>query len=141
MKDYIEITNNYKTNFEEKLELTKNFNDIQFMEKPVQKFRELTKEKNYPLYKLLINKYDFITYETLNSIYKHNERLGIDVITIDNNITNIAGISIYPVAKGFNTKNLLLNTIYPGGLKYFSVVLNPYLSTLVNKTICIIKTI
>jgi hypothetical protein len=141
MKDYIEITNNYKTNFEEKLELTKNFNDIQFMEKPVQKFRELTKEKNYPLYKLLINKYDFITYETLNSIYKHNERLGIDVITIDNNITNIAGISIYPVAKGFNTKKLLLNTIYPGGLKYFSVVLNPYLSTLVNKTICIIKTI
>jgi hypothetical protein len=141
MKEYFQIKNNYKTKFEENLELTNNFDDLLFMEKPSKKFWKLKKDNNFLLYKLLINKYDFITYETLNNFYKNNDKLNIDVVTINNNITNIAGISIHPVVKGFNTNNLLLNTIYPGGLKYFTVALNPYLNTLVNKTICIIKII
>lgn len=141
MKEYFEIKNNYKTNFEENLELTKNFDDLLFMEKTSKKILKLKKEKNFLLYKLLINKYDFITYETLNSFYKNNDILNIEPVTINNNITNIAGINIYPIVKGFNASNLLLNTIYPGGLKYFTVVLNPYLNTLVNSTICIIKMI
>lgn len=141
MKEYFQIKNNYKTNFEENLELTKNFDELLFMDKPYKKFLKLTDDKNFLLYKLLINKYDFITYETLNTFYKNNDKLDIEPVTINNNITNIAGISIHPVAKGFNTSNLLLNTIYPGGLKYFTVVLNPYLNTLVNNTICIIKMI
>ena len=141
MKDFYEIQNNNKSKFEEKIILTNNFNDILFLEKPSKKMIEFRKDKNFLLYKLLINKYDFITYETLNSFYKKKDILDINAVSINNNIVKVADINILPMTKGFNSTKLLLNTIYPGGLKYFTIVINPYFNTLVDKTICIVKMI
>lgn len=141
MKDFHEIENNNKLIFNEKLELTNNFDDILFMEKPSKKMIEFRKDKNFLLYKLLINKYDFITYEVLNSFYKRKDAIDISAVSINNNIINVAGINIVPISKGFNSTKLLFDTIYPGGLKYFTIVLNPYFNTLVDKTICIVKMI
>jgi 16S rRNA G966 N2-methylase RsmD len=94
------------------------------------------------LYKLLINKYDFITFDSLNNIYKNN--LYNNIITINNNIVNIVGVNILPIAKGFNS-NLFLSKFnssqVSSGLKYFTIALNSYFKELKNKTICIIKTI
>lgn len=141
MNELYEIINKNKLNFEEKLTITEKFDDILFMEKPSKKMIEFRKEKDFLLYKLLINKYDFITFETLNSFYKRKDTLDINTVSINNNIVNIAGINIAPISKGFNSNKLLFNTIYPGGLKYFTVVLNPYFNSLQDKTICIIKMI
>lgn len=138
MKEF-EIYNKNKIEFKDKLILTNNFDDILFMERPSTKMIELQKEKDFLLYKLLINKYDFITFETLNDIYKN--KTNNDIITINNNIVNITGINILPIAKGFNSNLFLSKSSISGGLKYFTIALNPYFNSLNNKTICIIKTI
>lgn len=139
MKNYFEIINDKKTSFKEKLKLTNNFDDILFMEKPPEKLVKLEKEDDFMLYKLLINKYDLITFEILNIIYR--KTLNFDILKINNNIINIAGINIFPIAKGFDANKFLLSTVFQGGLKYFTIALNPYFNTLIDKTICIIKII
>jgi len=140
MEEYFEIKNNKKIKFKEKLELTKDFDDILFIEKPSKKIIKLRKEKDFYIYQLLINKYEFITYEILSYLnLKKMTGNGVVDFNTNNNMINIAGINIVPAVKGFDADKFLLKTAYPGGLKYFTTALNPYLNTLTDKTICIIK--
>lgn len=142
MKDYIELQNKNVIKFREKLVLTNNIGDILFMEKPYKELVDLRTDKDFKLYQLLINKYDLITFEILNGfLHRRKTELVIEPITTRNNIINIAGIDINPVAQGFSASELSNNTAYPGGLKYFTVASNPYFNTLTNKEICIIKII
>ena len=140
MKDYIELQNQNVIKFREKLVLTKDIDDILFMEKPYKELVDLRTDKDFKLYQLLINKYDLITFEILNGfLHRRKTELVIEPITVRNNIINIAGIDINPVAQGFSASELSRNTAYPGGLKYFTVASNPYFNTLTDKEICIIK--
>ena len=141
MKEYIEIENTSVLNFKENLKLTKNIDNLVLMEKPNKELVELRKEKNYKLYQMLINKYDFITFEIINTVYRLYPKLEIEPVKIFNNILNLGGIDINPIAKGYTSFELATNTVYPGGLKYFTMATNPYFKELVDKEICIIKII
>jgi len=142
MKEYIGINNRSVINFKENLKLTRNFDDIIPMEKPNKEFIKLREEKNYKLYQLLINKYDFITFEITNSfLYRRKTELYIEPVKIHNNIIKIADIDIIPVAQGYITFEFSKNTAYLGGLKYFTMIINPYFQSLNDKEICITKII
>lgn len=139
MQGYVKINNKSKIKFNEELELTNTIDNILFFDQPYKKFIELNKMSDIYLYKLLINKYEFITFEYINKLYNNPKLYKNTNIEINNNIINIANINILPLVKGFNMNKLL--NIYSGSLKYFTMVFNPYLNTLKNKKICIIKQI
>jgi hypothetical protein len=141
----MEIINNNPIIIKPKLTVTNKFDDIYFYNKTSRKTIKINKLKNILLYKLLVNKYEPITFENINYnslIFgnKNMELLDKHIYTFTNNVITIGGITLFPVIKGFDM-NKMTTMVNPGGLKYYNMAFNPYFKSLKNKKITLIKQI
>jgi len=130
-----------------KLSKSKDFTDLIFIHKNSNDIYNLFNKPEQGIYRLLANKYEIITLENTTQIFnKQNGRidkslsLENDIITINNGIYTIAGISIYPALMGLNI-NKIKSDVYPDIYKYVSMMFSPYFNTIKDKKICIIKQI
>ena len=117
------------TNIDIRLKLTSNYEDIKFIIKN-KHFLTSSLDQHNNIYKILLNKYEFITMETINKLLnrENNNDLTNDnkIIEIKNNIYTISDIPLIPMIQ--NNDNISF-------IKY----INPYFNLLKNKNIGIIK--
>jgi len=133
--------------FKFKLKTTNDFNEIEFIIVPkLDKFLEVKNLKYYPLFNILIDKYEPITFKNLNryKLLAHKDNIDINTkypfLKYNNNIFSIYDMEIFPVIKMYNTIDLV-SAVYSASYKYLNLLLNPYMKNIENKFIIFIKII